>query len=57
MFSLVKLNCIVIFVINIENFKKVKYHMFKKSLSVVYIKCSHEYYDNVKKYQKIYNHA
>ena len=34
------------FAINIENLKKLKYHIFKKktlSLSIVYSKCSHEY--------------
>ena len=34
------------FAINIENLKKLKYHMFLKitlSLSVVYSKCGHEY--------------
>ena len=30
--------------INIENLKKLKYHIFsKKSLSIVYSKCGHEY--------------
>ena len=33
-------------VINIENFKNLKYHIFKKktlSLSIVYSNCEHEY--------------
>ena len=33
------------FAINIENFKKLKYYIFKKtlSISIVYGKCGHEY--------------
>ena len=34
------------FPINMENLKKLKYHIFKKnilSLSIVYCKCGHEY--------------
>ena len=33
------------FVINIENFKKLNYHIFLKTLSfsIVYSKCGHEY--------------
>ena len=33
------------FAINIENFKKLKYYIFKKtlSISIVYSKCGHEY--------------
>ena len=46
-----KLKCIVMFVINIKSFKKLKYtflknvlSIFKKaSLSIVYRKCGHEY--------------
>ena len=63
------------FVINIENLKKLKYHIFLKSISIVYSKCGHEYkiifkeeesveilkipglINNIKGYQKIYNHA
>ena len=41
-----KLKCIVMFAVNIENLKTLKYHIFKKkalSLSIVYSKCRHEY--------------
>ena len=49
--NLNKLKCIVMFVINIKSFKKLKYtflknglSIFKKaSLSIVYRKCGHEY--------------
>ena len=43
--NLNKLKCIVIFLINIDNFKKWKYHILKNalSLSIVYRKCGHEY--------------
>ena len=47
------------FLMNIENLKKLNYHIFKKTLSrsIIYSKCGHKYYDSVKEYQKIYNHA
>ena len=37
------------FAINIENLKKLKYHIFKKTLnlSIVYNKCGHEYEKNI----------
>ena len=43
--NLNKLKCIAMFAINIENLKKLKSNIFKKtaSLSIVYSKCSHEY--------------
>ena len=69
---------LIAFPINIENFKKIKYHIFFKktiNLPIVYSKCGHEYekifkekdesieilkilrlINNIKEYQKIYNH-
>ena len=44
------------FTINIENLKKLKYHIFKKktlSLSIVYSKCGHEYGKIFKEEQSI----
>ena len=41
-----KLKCIVILAINIENLRKLKYHIFSKktlSVSIVYSRCGHEY--------------
>ena len=44
--NLNKLKSMVMFAINIENLKKLTYHIFKKkktlSLSTVYSKCGHE---------------
>ena len=44
--NLSRLKCIVIFIVNIENLKKLKHQIFFKktlSLSIVYSKCGHEY--------------
>ena len=44
--------CIVMFAINIENLKTIKYNLFKKKtldLSIVYSKCGHEYIKYLKK--------
>ena len=41
-----KLKCFVMFVINIENFKKLKYHIFLKKTSILcfaYRECGHKY--------------
>ena len=40
--NLNKLKCIVMFVINIENLRKLKHHIFLKNIKS-YRKCSHKY--------------
>ena len=43
------------FAINIENLKKLKYYIFKKtlSISIVYSKCGHEYEKKFKEEESV----
>ena len=54
--NLIKLKCVVMLPINIENLKKLKYYIFfKKTLNlyIVYSKCYHEYKKIFKEKQSI----
>ena len=49
--NLLKLECIVMLAINIENLKRLKYYTFFKkalSFSIAYSKCGHEYEETFK---------